>query len=218
MNYEIIGEKYPLLHISLAENEQIKTNAGTLQGYTGDVKIESKTENGTSWRKWTASIFGKSIFQTIVTAKSPANLRLSTKGSLILPISLQENQTFYVAPNSFLACFEANYEVIFKSMNAFLKFEGTKNIHPEKKSIIFLEIFGEFETYQMQEGSFLRIDEDYLVGFEESVLFKDDFNLKNLKTSILSDADFTLLAGKGNVWLQSRKPPKKETGFLGSFF
>ncbi len=108
MNYEIKGEIFPVLHITLAPNEKIKVSAGALQGYIGDAKIESITENGTSWLKWTASIFGKSIFQTQITAQNTTNIRLGTKGTQIIAITLQENDVFFVRPTSFLTAFEAD--------------------------------------------------------------------------------------------------------------
>jgi uncharacterized protein (AIM24 family) len=88
-----------------------------------------------------------------------------------------------------------------------LRFEGRKNIQNEQKSpsIIFLEVFGESEILDLEENQNFRIDEGHLVAYAESVVFKDDFNLKQLKTSILSNTDFVLLTGKGKVWLQSRK-------------
>jgi uncharacterized protein (AIM24 family) len=106
-----------------------------------------------------------------------------------------------------LTAFEADYEVVFKNYNTFLRFEGRKNIQNEQKSpsIIFLEVFGESEILDLEENQNFRIDEGHLVAYAESVVFKDDFNLKQLKTSILSNTDFVLLTGKGKVWLQSRK-------------
>jgi uncharacterized protein (AIM24 family) len=205
MNYEIKGEIFPVLHINLAPNEKIKVSAGTLQGYIGDAKIESITENGTSWLKWTASIFGKSIFQTQITAQNTTNIRLGTKGTQIIAITLQENDIFLVRPTSFLTAFETDYTIVFKNYNTFLRFEGKKKDENAQISVIFLEIFGENEIFNLEENQNFRLDEGHLVAFEESVIFKDDFNLKQLKTSILSEADFILLAGKGKIFIQSRK-------------
>ncbi len=87
-----------------------------------------------------------------------------------------------------------------------MRFEGKKKTeNSQTSSIIFLEIFGESEIFNLEEHQNFRLDEGHLVAFEESIIFKDDFNLKQLKTSILSDADFVLLAGKGKIFIQSRK-------------
>lgn len=97
----------------------------------------------------------------------------------------------------------------------FQKFTGNGNV--------FLEVDGETIMYDLEEGQSLKIDQNVLVGFEDTVNYEIQ-TVNGLKNILLSGEGLFLckVTGPGKVWLQTQNAEdfadnllKKKGGLMG---
>jgi uncharacterized protein (AIM24 family) len=197
MHFEITASPFSVLKIRLLPEEKLFGVPGAIVSYTGNLKIKNKIAKSRSIRKWFATLFGKSIFQQEIIAQNEVEIIFKPQGTHIIPIEFSRNQTLFVSPDNYFLFQGLEYEIVWFNYNPFVKFWG--------EGILFLSSFGELIELQIVDNQVFRINDDYLIAFEASVKFIDDWNLKGLKNSIISGTDYIRLEGNGKFWLQARE-------------
>jgi uncharacterized protein (AIM24 family) len=197
MHFEITSPPFSVLKIHLLPEEKLFGIPGAIVSYTGDLKIKNKIAKSRSLRKWFATLFGKSIFQQELIAQNEVDIIFKPQGTHITLIEFSLDKTLLVSPDNYFLFQGLEYEVVWFNYNPFLKFWG--------EGRLFLSSFGELIEMQIADNQSFRINDDYLIAFETSVKFIDDWNLKGLKNSIISGTDYIRLEGNGKFWLQARE-------------
>lgn len=212
MEYTIQGESLPVVICTLAANESMITERGSMAWMTPNMKMETSTNGGVG-KAFGRMFSGDSLFQNIYTAQGGAGMiafASSFPGSI---------QAFRV---------DANNEYIFQK-SAFLASERgvTLSVHMQKKvgsglfggegfilqrvsgdGVVFAEFDGNVIEYDLAAGQQLIVDSGYLAAMTSSCQM-DVQAVAGVKNALFGGEGLfnTVITGPGHVWLQSMPIP-----------
>lgn len=212
MNYEIIGGAFPAVKCILQRGETMKCEGGAMSWM--DRGLEMSTEGGGGLgRALGRAISGEKIFFNHFTCKADqAEIVFSSSfPGCIIPIQLQAGQSIIAQRDAFLAC-ETSVDVaihihekigggLFGGMGFVMqRFTGP--------GVVFLEIDGSLQKYELAAGQVKVIDGPHLAIMTSSVNFHIE-RIKGAKNMIFGGEGLfnTVVEGPGNVWLQTMPLP-----------
>lgn len=212
MNYEIIGGAFPAVKCMLQKGEAMKCEGGSMSWM--DRGLEMSTEGGGGLGRALGRAFsGEKIFFNRFACKADQGeiVFSSSFPGCIIPIQLQAGQTIIAQKDAFLACEESVdvsvhvHEKIGGGLFGGLGFIMQKFTGP---GMVFLEIDGALEKYELAPGQVKVIDGPHLAIMGSSVKFHIE-RIKGAKNMIFGGEGLfnTIVEGPGNIWLQTLPLP-----------
>ncbi|MEG2519802.1 MAG: TIGR00266 family protein [Christensenellaceae bacterium] len=207
MKYEIDGEMFPCLKVTLDRDEQMFTQSGAMAWMQRDIEMSTDMKGG--FMKGIARMFsGNSLFMVTFTAhKDQVEMGFCTTFvGTILPHEFH-GETLIVQKSGFL-CAQPTITVettFTKKVSAGLF--GGEGFILQKVSgegMCFLEGSGRVVQRVLKDGEELLVDTGNLLAFEESVAYEVE-TMKGLKNIFFGGEGLfiTRLRGPGKVYMQT---------------
>ena len=206
MQYEIVGDAFPVAVCHLQAGEAMKTEKGSMVWMDPVMKME--TSGGGVGKMFGRMLSGESLFQNIYTAQQPGKIAFgSSFAGRILPISLQQGQSVVVQKSAFLASeMGVNMEVAFQQKlgAGFFGGEGFIMQRLSGQGTAFVECDGSFVSYELKPGQSLIVDTGNVLGYTGNVSMTVE-RVKGAKNMLFGGEGLfnTVLTGPGTVWLQT---------------
>ena len=191
----------------LLNNSAIKTEAGALYYYCGDISSETKIGG-------VAGLFKKSVAGGL-TSESSMKPTYSGKGEIVLEPSFKhyiimtlDNDSIIVDKGMFFCCSDSIEikPVIQKNISsALLGGEGVFQIKLEGTGIVILESSvpeNEIVKYDIKNGEVLKVDGNFAIARTSGITFSVTKSDKSLIGSALNGEGFLqTFTGEGSIWL-----------------
>lgn len=207
MEYEIVGEPFPMVICKLKKGETMKNETGAMAFMTSGMKMDTNTGGGLL-KGLGRALSGDTIFLNFFTAQEDnqeIGFSSCTPGKIV-PIKLDGTKTIIGERNAFLAAEESvDLNIYFKQSIGAGLFAGEGFVLQKfsGEGIVFLEIDGEVIERDLKEGEKILIDPGHIAIMEETVKF-DIERVKGAKNMIFGEGlFFTKIEGPGKVWLQT---------------
>lgn len=206
MNFEIKGGVFPVVVCQLKNGEQMITEKGSMVWMSPNMEMDTK--GGGVGKMFSKMVSGESMFQNIYTAKGDGMIAFgSSFPGRILAIEVGNGTDWIVQKSAFLAGEEGVELSIHFNKKIGAGFFGGEGFIMQKVSgngVVFIEIDGDLQEYELAPGQKLVVDSGYLAAMEGSVTM-DIQTVKGVKNKFLGGEGFfnTVLTGPGKVWLQT---------------
>ena len=206
MQYEIVGEPFPVVVCHLQQGEAMKTEKGSMVWM--DPVMQMETSGGGAAKMFGKMFSGESMFQNIYTAQAPGMIAFgSSFPGKILPIQIAPGQDFIAQKMAFLASeMGVDLSVHFnqKIGGGFFGGEGFIMQRLSGQGIAFLECDGELMRYDLQPGQQMVVDTGNIMGFTGGVTLQVQ-RVKGAKNILFGGEGLfnSVLTGPGTVWLQT---------------
>lgn len=208
MEYRIIGGSFPVVECQLKSGESMITQSGSMAWMDSSITMDTSTNGGI--QKVVGRLFTKEkLFQNIYTAtQDNAVIAFGTcvPGS-IMAIQLQPGQSVICQKSAFLASF-GNVELsTFFNKKIGVGIFGGEGFIMQKLSgdgIVFIEIDGANQEFELAAGQQLVLSTGYLVSMSETCSI-DVQAVKGLKNIFLGGEGIfnTVITGPGKVIAQT---------------
>ncbi len=194
-----------LIHISLAENEEILAEAGAMVFMSWNVEIETSTKGGV-FGALKKSLLGSESFFTnkYIARKGQGELGLTAP----LPGDIKhfnlQNQNMYIQSGSYVASSTTvDLDTSWGGAKGFFGGPGLVLLKASGNGDIFVNSFGAIFEKQLNNDRFI-VDTGHIVAFTDGL----SYNIKkvgNIKSTLFSGeglvAEFN---GTGTLWVQTR--------------
>lgn len=208
MKYDIIAENFPMLVCELNEGESVITQRGGMSWRHPDIKMETSTIGGVK-QGLRRTLSGNNFFLNRYTATGEAQeiaFGLTFPGSIKV-WDVSDGNDIIVQKNAFIAATQnVNIDVTFnRRLGAtLLSGEGFVLERFSGTGIVFIEIDGKMQEFDLAEGEKLVVDNGLLAAMEPTVDFSVEA-VKGLKNVMFGGEGLFVntLTGPGKVWLQT---------------
>ena len=206
MNYEIKGGAFPVVVCQLNSGEKMITEKGSMVWMSPNMEMDTK--GGGVGKMFSKVISGESMFQNIYTAKGDGMIAFgSSFPGKIMAVEVGRGMDLIIQKGAFLAAEEGVELSIHFNKKVGAGLFGGEGFIMQKVSgngIVFIEIDGDLQEYELAAGEQLVVDSGYLAGMEGSVSM-DIQTVKGVKNMLLGGEGLfnTVLTGPGKVWLQT---------------
>jgi len=208
MEYEIKGGSFPIVECTLKSGEAMITQSGSMAWMDPTITMDTSTNGGIG--KVVGRLFTKEhLFQNIYTSnKDGSKIAFGTcvPGS-IKAIKLEQGKSIICQKAAFLASY-GNIELsTFFNKKIGVGLFGGEGFIMQKLSgegIVFIEIDGSNEEFELAEGQQLILSTGYLVTMDETCQI-DVQTVKGLKNIFLGGEGIfnTVITGPGKVTVQT---------------
>ena len=168
MQYEIKGGMFPVVVCQLEKGEQMVTEKGSMVWMTPN--IEMNTKGGGLGKMFSKVVSGESMFQNIYTAKGNGMITFgSSFPGKILVAKVGRGTDLIIQKGGFLASEEGVELSIHFNKKMGAGFFGGEGFIMQKISgegVVFIEIDGELEEYELARGEQLIVDTGNLAALE----------------------------------------------------
>lgn len=208
VDYEIIGQNFPAVRCNLQHGQSMKCEGGSMAWM--DDEIEMTTEGGGGLGKaFGRMIAGESIFFNHYKCQGNEGevVFSSTFPGKIIPVDLSGGKTIIAQRSSFLASTEGvDVEMHFKKSIGKGLFGGLGFVMQKFSGdgLVFIEMGGDVEVYDLAPGEVKLIDAPHLAMMEGTCKM-DIQKIGGLKNVALGGEGLfnTRIEGPGKVWLQT---------------
>jgi len=208
MEYEIIGDSFPVLLCRPKTDEIVITQRGGMSWRTADFEMSTNATGGLM-QGLRRSLAGGSIFQNHYKALSENQeiaFGLTFPGE-IKRFDISAGNEIIAQKNAFIACTDqVSIDMHFNRKLGAGLFSGEGFILERfsGEGMVFIEVDGKAHEYDLKDGEQILIDSGYLVAMEPTVTF-DIETVKGVKNVLLGGEGLFLgrLTGPGKVWLQT---------------
>ncbi|MBP3855472.1 MAG: TIGR00266 family protein [Ruminiclostridium sp.] len=208
MQYEIKGSPLPVVIMTLNAGEKIKTDKGAMSWMSPNMSMS--TNAGGSVGKALGRMFsGESMFQNIYTCQGGPGLfaAASSFPGEILPVMVTASNTIIAQKSAFLASEEGVEMSVHFQKKAGAGFFGGEGFILQKftgNGMVFLEIDGSIQEYELAAGQQMVVDTGNLAAMEATVKV-DIQSVKGIGNALFGGEGLfnTLLTGPGKIWLQT---------------
>ena len=220
MKYEIKGNQLPVVIVTLDANETIHTEAGAMSWMSEGIVM--KTNAGGSVGKAFSRLFsGESMFQNTYTASKDGDFIAfsSSFPGEIIAIDVKEKPI--IAQKSAFLAREASVNMsIHFQRKLGAGFFGGEGFIMQKftgEGIVFLEIDGSIEKYDLEEGQTMILDTGYLAAMDETVKM-DIITVKGVGNVLFGGEGLfnTKVTGPGTIWVQTMPKSKLSSLFVSN--
>lgn len=208
MNYEIVGGAFPAVKCTLQKGESVKCEGGSMSWMDRGFKMTTEGGGGLGKALGRALSGDKIFFNRYECERDQGEIVFSSSfpGS-ILPVELKSGQTIIAQKDAFLACSDSVdvathiHEKIGGALFGGLGFIMQKFTGP---GVVFLEIYGSLQPYELAEGEVKVVDGPHLAIMGNNVSFKIE-KIKGAKNIMLGGEGLfnTIVQGPGKIWLQT---------------
>ena len=213
MEYEILGGSFPVVECTLKSGESMITQSGSMAWMDPSITMETSSNGGL--KKIAGRLFSNEhLFQNIYTAtKDGSKIAFGTcvPGSIIA-VKVEPGKSLICQKSAFLASY-GNIELsTFFNKKIGVGIFGGEGFIMQKitgSGIVFIEIDGANQEFELAEGQQLVLSTGYLVSIEETCSM-DVHTVKGLKNVILGGEGIfnTVITGPGKVVVQTMPLPK----------
>ena len=208
MKYEVVGGSFPAVKCTLTKGEAVKCEGGSMSWM--DRGFNMSTEGGGGIGKALGRAFsGEKIFfnRFECTVDQGEIVFSSSFPGSIIPVELKAGQTIIAQKDAFLACEESVdvathiHEKVGGGLFGGLGFIMQKFTGP---GVVFLEICGSLEQYELAAGEQKVVDGPHLAILGNNVSFRIE-KIKGAKNIMLGGEGLfnTIVEGPGKIWLQT---------------
>ena len=208
MQYEIKGTPLPVVIMTLQAGEKIKTDKGAMSWMSPNMSMS--TNAGGSVGKALGRMFsGESMFQNVYTCQGGPGLfaAASSFPGEILAITITPDHPFIAQKSAFLASEESVEMSVHFQRKAGAGFFGGEGFILQKftgSGIVFLEIDGSIQEYDLAAGQQIVVDTGNLAAMDATVQV-DIQTVPGIGNKLFGGEGFfnTVLTGPGKVYLQT---------------
>ena len=208
MKYEIFGDMFPAVELTLEKGESIYTQSGGMTWMTDRITMDTNMRGGL--KKGIGRMFsGESLFMATYTADAQDSriTIASTFPGRIICLPLTPGKEYICQKSSFL-CAEPGVELsayVTKGIGAGLF--GGEGFVLQKVSgngLVFLEMDGSVRQVKLGPGEKLKVDTGNVALFESTVNYSVE-TVKGFKNVLFGGEGLflTTLTGPGHAWLQT---------------
>ena len=208
MEYKIKGGSFPVVECYLKSGESMITQSGSMAWMDSSITMETTSNGGL--KKIVGRLFtNEHLFQNIYTAnKDDSKIAFGTcvPGS-IMAVKLEAGKSIVCQKSAFLASY-GNVELsTFFNKKIGVGIFGGEGFIMQKLTgdgIVFIEIDGSCEEFQLESGQQLVLSTGYLVSMDETCSI-DVHTVKGLKNIVLGGEGIfnTAITGPGKVIVQT---------------
>ena len=208
MEYKIKGGSFPAVECYLKSGESMITQSGSMAWMDSSITMETTSNGGL--KKIVGRLFtNEHLFQNIYTAnKDDSKIAFGTcvPGS-IMAVKLEAGKSIVCQKSAFLASY-GNVELsTFFNKKIGVGIFGGEGFIMQKLTgdgIVFIEIDGSCEEFQLESGQQLVLSTGYLVSMDEKCSI-DVQTVKGLKNIVLGGEGIfnTVITGPGKVIVQT---------------
>ena len=207
MQYNIVGGNLPAVIVSLNQGESVKCESGAMSWMDPSIQMETNTDGGVG-KLFGRMVTGESLMLNTYTASAPGEIAFASSfPGCIVPVQLAAGQSIIAQKDAFLACEESVnvathiHEKVGGGLFGGMGFIMQKFTGP---GVVFLEIDGSLEKYELAAGESKIVDGPHLAIIGNNVKFRVE-RIKGAKNIMFGGEGLfnTVVEGPGNVWLQS---------------
>ena len=207
MQYQIQGQPYPVVVLTVEPEETVLCQKGAMAWMTPN--MEMQTKGGGLGKMFSRAFTGESMFQNHYTAKGGQGMIAfaSAVPGEIMPVQISPERSIVAQKSAFLASeVGVNFELFFqkKLAGGFFGGEGFIMQRLSGSGMAFAEVDGELVEYDLAPGQQMIVDTGCVLGFDSTVSINIQ-QVKGLKNKLLGGEGFfnTVLTGPGKIWLQT---------------
>ena len=206
MQYEIIGGNLPAVICSLKAGEEIVCENGGMS-WMDDV-FSMKTKGGGFGKMLGRAFTNESVFRNIYHANRDGDIAFASSfPGEILAIEISNGRSVVAQKSAFLACTPGvDMSVFFQKKLSAGLFGGEGFLMQQftGNGIVFLEIDGAFQEYELGVGERFILDTGHLVMMDATCKLTVE-SVKGLKNKFLGGEGLfnTVVTGPGRVMLQT---------------
>ncbi|MCL2388056.1 MAG: TIGR00266 family protein [Defluviitaleaceae bacterium] len=208
MNYRIVGDSFPVLVCELAQGEKMITQRGGMSWRTADIEMSTNSTGGIL-KGLKRTLAGNDFFLNHYKALSNNQeiaFGLSFPGEIKV-FEISEGHEIVAQKNAFIACTEGvDIDIHFNNKLGAGLFAGEGFILERfsGNGLVFIEIDGHTQEYDLAAGEKIVIDQGYLAAMEPTITFSIE-RVKGLKNIAFGGEGLFLgnVTGPGKVWLQT---------------
>lgn len=221
MQYQIIGEPFPVLVCSLKDGESMVNQAGAMAWMSSNMIMDT-TSNGGITKVLGRMFTGESLFLNKYTAQGDGLISFATSfPGAILPVQIEAGKELVVQKAGFLASEQGVDQSVFFQKKFGAGFFGGEGFVLQKLSgqgMAFVEIDGYMHEYDLKEGQKVILNSGFLAAMDATCSI-DIQSVGGLKNMIFGGQGFfnTVITGPGKVYIQT-KPIAKLAEVLKPFF
>ena len=213
MEYEIKGGSFPVVECTLRNGESMITQSGSMAWMDPTMTMETSSNGGI--KKVIGRLFtNESLFQNIYTANHDGTkiaFGTCVPGSII-DVNIEPGKSLVCQKSSFLASY-GNVELsTFFNKKIGVGIFGGEGFIMQKitgSGVVFIEIDGAYQEFNLAQGEQLILSTGYLVSIEETCTM-DVQVVHGLKNVLLGGEGIfnTVITGPGKVVAQTMPLPK----------
>lgn len=207
MDYELKGSILQMLTVELEEDETIISEAGRMAYMSDNVDMETEARGGV-FDSVKRAFAGESLFLVDYTPESGTGIVgfASEVPGKVVPVELEEGETLMAQKDAWLCSTQVvpDAETTDRIASGFLGGEGIILLKLEGPGLVFINIAGELEKIDLDEGEKLRIDTGCLGAFSGEMDY-DVNRVEGIKNMVFGGEGLYLatIEGPGTVWIQS---------------
>lgn len=208
MNFEIKGDKFPVLICQLDAGESIANQQGAMSWMSPNMKMTTNAGGGIG-KLFSRAVTGESIFQNIYTAEKTEGMIAysSSFPGTILPIQISPSRTIVAQKTAFLASETGvNFDVFFQKKfgSGFFGGEGFIMQKFSGNGMLFLEINGSIIEYDLAPNQSILVDTGYLAAADATISI-DIESVRGIGNALFGGEGLfnTRITGPGHIWLQT---------------
>ena len=207
MQYQIQGQPYPVVILTVELEETVRCQKGAMAWMTPN--MEMQTKGGGIGKMFSRALTGESMFQNEYTAKGgPGMIAFaSALPGEIMPIQVTPDKPIVAQKSAFLASESGvSFELFFQKRLAggFFGGEGFLMQKFSGSGMLFLEIDGSVVAYDLAPGQSMMVDTGNLAAMESTCTL-DVQTVKGVGNVLLGGEGLfnTKVTGPGRIWLQT---------------
>lgn len=208
MQYQIQGQPYPVVVLTLNPGESVICQKGAMSWMTPNLQMQTK--GGGLGKMFSRAFTGESMFQNIYTCQGDTQGMIAFASAVpgeIMPVQVSAQRQIIAQKSAFLASETGvNYEVYFQKRIAggFFGGEGFLMQKFSGNGVLFLEIDGSLVSYDLAPGQSMLIDTGNLAAMEATCSLSVE-TVKGVGNVLLGGEGLfnTVVKGPGRIWLQT---------------
>ncbi len=207
MDYNLKGSVMQILTVELDEDEVISSESGRMAYMSDNVEMETKAKGGV-FSSIKRSLAGESLFLVDFSPKSGSGIVgfASEVPGKIVPLDLDEDEAVIAQKDAWLCSTDIipDADTTDKISSGFLGGEGIILLKLEGPGKTFMNIAGELDKIELDEGEKLRVDTGCLGAFDAHMDYSVD-RVEGVKNMVFGGEGLFLatIEGPGRVWIQS---------------
>lgn len=211
MKYDFTGgSAFPLLRVELAPGESVKAESGAMVAMSDHLKLTGKADGGIL--KGIARKFsGESFFMQHIEAEETAGwvMLAAAMPGAIQAVEIAAGKELTVQKNGFLASSQGvSVSTKVQSLTkGIFSGEGLFVVKIGGEGTVFLATYGSIETFDLQAGEKILIDNGHLVAWDADMKYTLTKGAKSWTSAATSGEGLACrFEGPGRVLIQTRNP------------
>lgn len=194
-----------MIHITLAENEEIQAEAGAMVFMSWNVEIETSTKGGFLGALKKSVLGGESFFTNkFVARKGSGEIGLCAPFPGDIKHFKLQNQTLFIQSGSYVcSSTTVNLDTAWGGAKGFFGGQGLFILKADGNGDIFVNSFGAMFEKELNNDAFI-CDTGHIVAFTDGLNYSVK-SVAGLKSTLFSGEGLVAeFKGTGKLWIQTR--------------